>query len=76
MSLKEASYVATSNTEVEYMASCHARKEAMWLHALLKLIGFEQKQPTLISCDKNGSNTLGKNPSFYKWTKHIDIQYH
>jgi len=73
---KKQATVATSSTEAEYMASCHATKEAMWLCALLKLIGFKQKQPTLISCDNNGSNTLGRDPSFHKQTKHIDIQYH
>ena len=75
-SSKKQAMVATSSTEAEYMASCHAMKEAMWLCALLKLIGFEQKQPTLISCDNNSLNTLGQDPSFHKRMKHIDIQYH
>ena len=71
-SSKKHASVATSSMEAEYMVSCHATKEAMWLHTLLKLIRFEQKQPTLISCDNNGLNTLGWDPSFLK---HIDIQY-
>ena len=73
---KKQATVAMSSTEAEYMASCHTMKEAMWLRALLKFIRFEQKQPTLISCDNNGSNMLGWDPSFHKQTKHIDIQYH
>jgi len=47
-SLKKQTTVAMSSTEAEYMASCHAMKEAVWLCALLKLIRFEQKLPTLI----------------------------
>jgi len=63
-SSKKKAMVATSSTKVEYMASCHATKEAMWLCALIKLIGFQQKKATLISCDNNGSNMLGRDPHF------------
>ena len=75
-SLKKQAAVATSSMEAEYMASCHAIKEAMWLCSFLKLIGFEQKKATLIHCDNNSSNSLCKDPTFHKRTKHIDIQYH
>ena len=72
---KKQATVTTSIMEAEYMASCHVKKEAMWLCTLLNLIGFKQEQPTLISCDNNSSNMLGWDPSFHKRTKHIDIQY-
>jgi len=39
-SLKKQATVATSSTEAKYMVSCHA----MWLCALLRLIGHEQKK--------------------------------
>lgn len=75
-SSKKQPTVSTSSTEAEYIASCHATKEAVWLWTLLKLIGFEQLSATVICCDNRGSNDLTKDPSFHARTKHIDIQFH
>jgi len=55
---------------------CHATKEAMWLHALLNLIGFEKKQPTLISCWQQWLEHAWSGSLISQMTKHIDIQYH
>lgn len=73
---KKQATVATSSTEAEYIASCHATKEAVWLRALLKLIGFPQSSASTILCDNQGSNALTEDPGFHARTKHIDIQYH
>jgi hypothetical protein len=54
--------VALSTTEVEYMATTHARKEVVWLHRLCSGIGFEQKAMK-INCDSQSAIFLGKEPN-------------
>jgi len=75
-SSKKQPTVATSSTEAEYVASCHGAKEAIWLHALLKLLSFAQSSATTVYCDNVSSNFLTRDPSFHAHTKHIDIQHH
>jgi hypothetical protein len=47
---KIQSVVALSTTKVEYMATTHARKEAIWLQILCSSIGLVQ-QAVRIDCD-------------------------
>ena len=68
--------VATSSCEAEYMATCHATKEAVWLRALLLAMGLAQPQATSISADNRGALVLTEDPSFHARSKHIDVQYH
>jgi len=68
--------VAGSSTEAEYVAADYAAKEAVWLRALLKFLGYEQGNPTIIQCDNNGAISLTKNAAFHNRTKHIDVKYH
>jgi hypothetical protein len=78
-SLKRQSTVATStssSTEAEYMACCHAAKEAVWLHMLLHAIGHTQRKATNIQCDNQGTLILTADSSFHSHVKHIDVQYH
>ena len=42
-SSKKQPMVATSSTEVEYIASCHGSKEAIWLQSMLKFLGHAQR---------------------------------
>jgi hypothetical protein len=67
--------VALSTTEVEYMASTHASKEAIWLQILCSGIGLVQ-QDVRIYCDSQSIIFLEKNLAYHSKTKHIDIQYH
>ena len=46
-SLKWQAIVTTSSCEAEYVVSCHATKEAMWLHRLLELLGLWQSTTTI-----------------------------
>jgi hypothetical protein len=48
----------------------------VWLRRLLKELGYNQEQPTIIYEDNKGCIDLSKNPVHHKRTKHIDIQYH
>jgi hypothetical protein len=72
---KRQAVVALSITEVEYMASTHARKEAVWLQRLCSSIGLVQ-QAVRLDFDSQSEIFLAKNPSYHSKTKHIDVQYH
>jgi hypothetical protein len=67
--------VALSTREVEYMATTHASKEAIWLQRLCLGIGLVQ-QVVSIDCDSQSAMFMAKNPAYHSKTKHIDIQYH
>jgi hypothetical protein len=67
--------VAISTTEVEYMETTHASKQAIWLQILCSSIGLVQ-QDVRIDCDSQSAMFLVKNPDYHSKTKHIDIQYH
>jgi hypothetical protein len=75
-SSKRQSTVATSSTEAEYMACCHAAKEAVWLRMLLHAVGHHQQNATILRCDNQGALILTADPSFHSHAKHIDVQYH
>jgi hypothetical protein len=48
----------------------------VWLRRLLKDIGSEQAEPTVIYEDTQGTIALAKNVGNQARTKHIDIRYH
>ena len=75
-SSKKQLTVALSSTEAEYMALTQATKEAIWIRAMLKELGFEQTSPTLIYEDNKGCLDLARNPIHHARTKHIDVQHH
>jgi hypothetical protein len=68
--------VALSSTEAEYMAACSAAQEAIWIRLLLKEMGFEQKEPTILNEDNQGCIRLSANDNSHQRTKHIDIKHH
>jgi phosphoribosyl-AMP cyclohydrolase len=72
---KRQPVVALSTIEVEYMASTHVSKEAIWLKRLCSGIGLVQ-QDLRIDCDSQSAIFLAKNPTYHSKTKHIDVQYH
>jgi len=68
--------VALSTTEAEYVVASDATKEAIWIRRLLKSVGINEKGPTEMRPDNQGSIKLIKNPEFHKRTKHIDVRFH
>eukprot|EP00253_Pinus_taeda_P007147 PITA_07147 len=72
---KKQSVVALSTTEEEYMATTHARKEAVWLQRLCSSMGLV-KEAIRIDCDSQSAIFLAKNPAYHANTKHIDVHYH
>lgn len=68
--------VALSSTEAEYMATCAAVQETVYMRRLFLDLGFEQKEPTKVHQDNQGCIALSNNPIYHKRTKHIDIRFH
>jgi phosphoribosyl-AMP cyclohydrolase len=64
--------VALSTTKVEYMASTHASKEAIWLKILCSGIRFVQHTIRL-DCDSQNVMFLAINLPYHSKTKHIDV---
>ena len=58
------------------MALAAATQEALWLRVLLREMGFEQTDATVIKEDNQSCIALAKNPSKHQRTKHIDIRFH
>ncbi len=74
---KKQTIVATSSCEAEYVASCMAAKEAIWLARLVADLMFEPSPETVpIYVDNNGAKDLAINATINERTKHIDVQYH
>lgn len=73
---KQQECVTTSSTEAEYVATCKAVKEAMWLRQLLGQLGYDTSEAMTIYADNQASIKLAKNPALHQRTKHIDVQYH
>ena len=72
---KIQSIVEISTIEVEYMATTHARKEAVWLQILCSGIGLVQ-QAARLACDSKSAIFLAKKPTYHSKKNHIDVQYH
>ena len=67
--------VAHSSTEAEYMALSDCSRQCVWVHQLLKELGYYVK-PIQISGDNQGSIFIAQNPVTEKRSKHVDIRYH
>ncbi len=74
---KKQSIVATSSFEAEYIASCSAAKEAVWLSCLIgDICNHEKPKPIRVFEDNQGSIYWGKNQAITQSKKHVDIHYH
>jgi hypothetical protein len=67
--------VVLSTTEIEYIVSSHACKEAVWLKCLFGEFGRMQEKVNLL-CDSKSVIHLAKNPTYHSKTKLIPIKYH
>ena len=67
--------IALSSTEAEYMALSDCSRQAVWIQALLRELGY--KIPIVpIFGNNQGSIFIRSNPVQEHRSKHIDIQYH
>lgn len=68
--------VALSSTEAEYRAITEAGQELIWLRTMLKKLGYEDSNPTVLQSDNMGAIHLTNKTIFHARTKHIEIHYH
>ena len=73
---RKQSCVALSTTEAEYVASCSASCEAVWLRKLLSDLFDLYMDATCIHCENQSCVKLSHNPLFHEKLKHIEIKYH
>ena len=73
---RKQSCAALSTAEAEYVASCSASCEAVWLRKLLSDLFDLQLDATCIYCDNHSCVKLSKNLVFHDKSKHIEIKYH
>ncbi|CAG7855238.1 SubName: Full=Uncharacterized protein {ECO:0000313/EMBL:CCA75293.1} [Serendipita indica DSM 11827] len=70
------SIVATSSTEVEYVAAVPARQGAVWLRRMVAELGWPSLSPTTLWMDNLGAMVLTQALKSHQQTQHIDLQYH
>ena len=68
---------ALSSTAAEYVALSEASREACWLRNLYSEMGLlNERIPTMIRGDNEGSLAMARNPQYHKRSKHIDLRWH
>ena len=73
---KPQSITAGSSTEAEFIAAHTAGKLTRYLQMVLKDLGFEQKQPTLIHIDNQPAlQMINHNTAPTERTRHCDIRF-
>ncbi|KAA0052272.1 gag/pol protein [Cucumis melo var. makuwa] len=72
------SCIADSTMEAEYVASCEAAKEAVWLKKFLTDLEIVPNihLPITLYCDNSGAVANSQEPRSHKRRKHIERKYH
>src|SRR5215813_9394474 len=72
------SCIADSTMEAEYVATCEATKEAVWLRKFLGDLEVfpDMDKPLTLYCDNSGVVANSKEPRSHKRGKHIERKYH
>ena len=73
---KKQPSVALSSCEAEIMASSEAAKEAIYLSAFLRELGFDMSEPPPLKMDNKSAIDLANNPEHHARTKHIDRRHY
>ena len=68
--------IALSTAEVEYIATCSACSEVVWLQKTLAILFDEDIDVTNIHCDNQSCINMTENPLFHDKSKHIGVRYH
>ncbi|TYJ98103.1 gag/pol protein [Cucumis melo var. makuwa] len=76
-SIKQSS-IANSTMEAEYVATCEAAKEAIWLKKFLTYLEIFPNMHLSITlyCDNSGIAANSREPRSHKRGKHIERKYH
>ena len=73
---KTQSLTAVSSTEAEFIAAFDAGKICRYLRMILKQLGYEQKEATIINIDNQAAlQIINDNTSPTERTRHIDVRY-
>ena len=72
---RKQSCVLLSTVEAEYVATCSASCEAVWLRKLLSDLFDLHMDATCIHFDNQSCMKLLENPVFHDKLKHIEIKY-
>jgi hypothetical protein len=75
-SARKQPVVAHSTMEAEYIALAAAGRDAAWIRAFLRELGFPQKEPTLIQADNNAAIALTRGENYHSRAKHIRVPFH
>jgi hypothetical protein len=67
--------VALITTKVEYIATCEACTEAIWMRKLISGLFDQVPDSTIIQCDNHSCIRLSEHPVFHERSKHIEIKY-
>ncbi|KAK6143122.1 hypothetical protein DH2020_023470 [Rehmannia glutinosa] len=72
---KKQNSIATSTTEVEYIAACSCCAQVLWMRQQLGDYNIEERE-ILIMCDNTSAIAITQNLVLHSRTKHIDVRYH
>jgi len=72
-SSKKQKTVADLTCAAEYIAVSEARKELIWLQALLTELGYRLKGPSKLLCDNSTAVLLCADQAFHDRTKHLNV---
>jgi hypothetical protein len=73
---RKQKFVALSTVETEYIATCEACTEAIWLRKLISDLFDQIPKSTIIHCDNQSYIRLSEHPVFHERSKHIEINYY
>ena len=73
---KKQPTVSLSSAEAEYMAAGTAVQEVLWMRALLREMGFEQEEASVLLSDNQSAIAIASDDVHHARTKHIDIRHH
>ena len=73
---RKQTVTASSSCEAEYVASCTATKEAVWLSRLVADMHGTSAKRVIISLDNQGAIDTTRNQAINQRNKNIDIQIH
>jgi hypothetical protein len=66
----------SSIAKQEYISSCDACTEAMWLCKMVSRLFNQVLDSTVIYYDKQSCVKISDNPMFHESSKHIEIEYY
>jgi hypothetical protein len=67
--------VTLSSTEAETVALTELLREVVWLRNLLREMGYEQKEPTVVYIDNQAAKSIANNEQSSRRLKHFDVDY-